>query len=129
MLQLQRQVEFPGSSFITLTDYSCSFEFWRKEQLQLQCRIVGSQLAIYRGLSGPLGPKPRQSLKKVSRGLRPRDPPRVWKKSFGTFSRLFPDSPEFFKIKTSSRLSGGAGAGGPGRLFSGFVGVSGPEGP
>ena len=71
----------------------CKFFFW-------------NPLTIYRGLSGSPGPKPPKSLKKVSRGLRPRDPPRVWKKfrksleslekvsrrSRKTFSRLFPDS-------------------------------------
>ena len=38
-------------------------------------------LATYRGLSAPPGPKPQKSLKKVSRGLQPRGPPKVWKKS------------------------------------------------
>ena len=66
---------------------------------------VGNPLTIYRGLSGTPGPKPRKSLKKVSRS----------KKSFGTFSRLFLDSPDFFE--TFSRLSGGPGAGGLRRLF------------
>ena len=56
---------------------------------------VGNPLTIYTGLSGPPGPKPRKSLKKVSRGLRPRAPPCVWnslekvfRDLFETFSRL-----------------------------------------
>ena len=53
---------------------------WGKNGLK-NGKNVGSLLTIYRGLSGPPGPKPRKSLKKVSRGLRPRAPPRVWKKS------------------------------------------------
>ena len=35
---------------------------------------VGNLLTIYRGLSGPLGPKPRESLKRVSLSLRPETP-------------------------------------------------------
>ena len=67
---------------------------------------IGKPLAIYRGLSGPLGPKPRKSQKKVSGASGPRPPresgkslekvSRVWKKSRKgpekTFSRLCPDS-------------------------------------
>ena len=43
-------------------------------------------LTIYRGLSGPPGLKPRKS-----------QSGKVSKKSFGTFSRLFPDSPDFLE--------------------------------
>ena len=59
-------------------------------------RRVGNPLAIYRGLSGPLGPKPRQSLKKVS--------PRVWKKSRKSLSGPFRD---FFQtLRTFSPVNG-----------------------
>ena len=86
---------------------------------------IGNPLTIYRGLSGPL-----KSLKKVSRGLRPRDPPRVWKKSrkslsgpfrdffqtLQTFSRLFPDSVRGRRPReTFFRLFRGFGPGGPER--------------
>ena len=83
---------------------------------------VGNALTIYRGLSGPPGPKPRKSLKKVSRGLRPRDPPRVWKKPRKSLESLEKVSKR--TLETFSRLSRGPGAGGPGRLFSDFFGVS-----
>ena len=92
---------------------------------------LGNPLTIYRGLSGPPGPKPRKSLEKVSWGLRPRNAPRVWKRSrkslsgpfrdflqtLQTFSRPFPDSR---KVR---------GPPAPGDFFSDFFGVSGPEGP
>ena len=55
------------------------------------------------GSLGPPGPKPCKSLKKVSQG-----------RSF---------------FEASSRLSRGPRAGGPGRHFSDFFGVSGPPGP
>ena len=51
---------------------------------------------FFGGLSGPPGPKPRKGLKKVRR--RPRECPRVWKKSF---EKVFRDLFEPF-----SRLSG-----------------------
>ena len=60
---------------------------------------VGNLLTICRGLSGPLGPKPRKSLKKVSN--------KSFRDLFETFSRL------------ETLL----------RHFSDFFGVSGLEGP
>ena len=91
----------------------------------------GNPLTIYRGLSGPPGPKPRKSPKKVCRGLWPRDPPesleKVSKKSGESGKSLEKVPRDFFE--TFSRLSGGPGAGGPGRLFSDFFRVSGLEGP
>ena len=97
-----------------------------------QNTTLGNPLTICRGLWGPPGPKPRKSLKRVSRGLRPREPPRVWKKSgksllgprrdFSRLSRLF---------ETFSRLSGGPGAGGQETFFRLFreFGPGGPERP
>ena len=75
------------------------------------------------GSLGPYGPEtPKKSEKSLKKVLRPRAPPRVWKKSrkslFGTFSRLFPDSRDFFQTR-----------GGPRGLVSDFFGVLGPEGP
>ena len=88
----------------------------------------------------------------VSRALRARNPEKVWNKAgpresleksrkslFGTFSRLFPESRDFFQ--TFSRLAGGTGAGGffsdffqtclrlLSDFFQTFFRVSGPEGP
>ena len=111
------QFEFPNSAGLTKAKVK-AIEFPIRSPKDLNWEPVDH-------LQGSLapGPKPRKSLKKVSRGLWPRDPPRVWKKSRKsleslekvskrsrkTFSRLFPDS--------------------AGRLFSDFFGVSGPEGP
>ena len=87
---------------------------------------IGSPLAIYRGLSGPPGPKPRKSSPGASGPGTPRESGkslekvwRVWKKSRKGSERRFRD---FFQTL------GGPGAGGPGRLFSDFFGVSGPQG-
>ena len=67
---------------------SLSKKFARFRRTQF-FRTFGHPLTIYKGLSGPPGLKPQKSLKKVSRGLRPRGPPRARKKSrkspFGTF--------------------------------------------
>ena len=83
----------------------------------------GNPLTIYRGLSGPPGPKPRKSLKKVSRGRSPGTPresgkslEKVWRVLFETFSRLSRLFPDFFQTLGGS-------------LFSDFFVVSGPEGP
>ena len=89
---------------------------------------IGSQPAPYRGLSGP---RCRKSFENLSRGLRPVDPKtspkslgdslgslrRVSGECFWTFSGLFGD---FFGVQQ---------AGGPGRHFQDFFGISGPEGP
>ena len=84
----------------------------------------GSPLAIYRGLSGAPGPKPEKVWKK-SPGASGLGPPREsGKKSrkslFGTFSRLFPDSRDFFQ--TFFRLSGALGPEAPGDFFQTFSG-------
>ena len=83
------------------------------------------------GSLGLSGPKPWKSLKKVSWGLRPQDPPRVWKKS-----RKSPESLEKVSKrsrKTFSRLfpecRGVPGLEAPGDFFSDFFRVSGPESP
>ena len=60
-------------------------------------------MAIYRGRSGPPGPKPRKSLKKISRGLRARGPRESGKSLEKVFSGPFRD---FFQtLETFSRLS------------------------
>ena len=95
---------------------------------------IGNQPAPYRGLSGPPGPKCRKSLENVSRDLRPRAPKKspkspgtLQKHSPDTFRRLsgdLPDCPrDFFET------FGGLGAGGLGRHFRDFFGISGAEGP
>ena len=79
----------------------------------------GNQPAPYRGLSGPPGPKCQKSLENVSGTVREvsgESRESVWRvflEYSGTFWRLF----------------GGPGAGGPGRHFRDFFGISGPEGP
>ena len=90
-------------------------------RLRKWTRGIGNPLAIYRGLSGPRPPKPPKKSEEISRGLRPRGPLRVWKKSrksfSGTFSRLFQT------LETFSRLSEGLGPEGVGdffQIFSGF---------
>ena len=81
--------------------------------------------ASYRSLSGPPGPKPPKSLKKVSRGLWPRGPQKSGKslekvrKSLekvcsGLFRDFFPD---FFQSRRFRET------------FSDFLGISGREGP
>ena len=91
-------------------------------------------LAIYRALSGPPGPKPRKNLKKVSRGLRPQAPPRVWKESGKSQEKVRKKSgkslakvsrknffPDFFQTLGGPR---------PREVFCClFGGVSVPEGP
>ena len=87
-------------------------------------------MTIYRGLSGPPGPKPQKSLKKSLPGPPAPGPPKslekVSKKSGESGKSLEKVPKDFFE--TFSRLSGKR-ASGPGRLFSDFFGVSGPEGP
>ena len=68
-----------------------------------------------KSLPGPEAPGPPESLEKV------------WKKSGESEKGLEKVPKDFFE--TFSRLSGGPGAGGPGRLFSDFFGLSGPETP
>ena len=93
--------------------------------------LLGSPLAIYRGLSGPPGPSPK-GLKKVSRGLRPQSPRECGKsleksQESGESLEELPQRlfPEF------SILSGGPGAGGFLRLFQTFFRLFQffPEGP
>ena len=72
-------------------------------------------ISVVRVYRVSLGPKPRKSLKRVSRTVRPGEPPRVWKRS-----RKSPDSLEkvpkdFFE--TFFRLFRGFGPGGPERLL------------
>ena len=71
-------------------------------------------------LPGPLAPEPRKVSKKSSLGT-------VGKDSFDTFRRLsghFPDCSRDF-LETFR----GSGAGGPGRNFRDFFGISGPKDP
>ena len=75
---------------------------------------------------GPSGPEiPKKSGKSLPGPPAP-GPQKVWKKSrtdiFETFSRLFGLFRDFFQTFW------GPGAGGPGRLFPDFFGISGPEG-
>ena len=96
-----------------------TLEFLIKLRLEkLRCRrfLIGKPLAIYRGLSGPPGPKPQKVWKKS-------DPPsleKVSKKSGESGKSLEKVPKDFFE--TFSRLSGGSGAGGPRETFSDFVG-------
>ena len=94
----------------------------------------GNPLTIYRGLSGPPGPKPRKSLEKVSRGLRPGDPResgkslgKVFRDLFETFSRLSRLFRDLFQTLGGSR--GRRPRETFFRLFRGFGPVSGPGDP
>ena len=79
---------------------------------------------------GPSGPEIPKKSEKSLPGPPALAPQKVWKKSRKspeqTYSRLFPDFSDFFE--TFSKLFGAPGLGGPGRLFSDFFGISGPEG-
>ena len=89
-------------------------------------RSIANPLAIYNILSGPLGPKPRKSLEKVSQGLWPQGP-RESGKSLEKVSSLEKSRKDFFEPFPDSR--GGPRAGGPGRFFQTFLRfrASGPE--
>ena len=77
-------------------------------------------------LQGSLGPSGPETPKKSEKSL-PESLEKVSKKSGESGKSLEKVPKDFFE--TFSRLSGGPGAGGPGRLFSDFFGVSGLEGP
>ena len=79
------------------------------------------------GVSRAFGPEiPKKSEKSLP--VPPaRGPKKSGKSPEQTFSRLFPDFSDFFEA--FSRHFGTPGAGGPGRLFADFFGISGPEGP
>ena len=70
----------------------------------------------YRSFSGPLGPKSQESLKRLSPGLRPWGPRKVWKKS-GKNSKC--------PFETFSRLSRAPGAEAPGRVVQNYFWISG----
>ena len=77
----------------------------------------GNPLTIYRGLSGPPGPKPRKSLKKVSGASGPRTPESLERSRSLEKSRKGPEG----LFETFSRLSGGSGAEGPSRVHVKWV--------
>ena len=110
-----RGLEGPGKSALPKCPNSRGFPspFWRDSR-------VANPPTSYRSLSGPPGPKSPQSLKKVSRGRRPWGPQKSGKSLEKVPNRHFRD---FFQTFQDP------GAGGSGRLFSDFLGVSGPEGP
>ena len=72
------------------------------------------------GSLGPSAPETPKKSEKKSPGASGPGTPRESGKSLEKVPKDF--------FETFSRLSGGPGAGGPGRLFSDFLGVSGPEG-
>ena len=88
--------------------------------------MLGNQPAPYRGLSRPPGPKCRKSLENVSRGLRPRGPPKSLQNSPGTLQKkhspLSGDSPETCRTvpETFLRLFGGPGPEAPRDIFETF---------
>ena len=108
---------------------------YRQKRDFIQCALHGciakEPVDHLQGSLGRSGTETPKSQKKVSLGLQPRDPPRVWKKSRKSLSGPFRD---FFQtLQTFSRLlpdsRGVPELQAPGRHFSHFFGVSGPEGP
>ena len=92
------------------------------------------------GSLGPSGPETPKKSEKSLPGLRPRDPPAVWKKSrksLESLEKVSKESGESGKslekvpkdfFETFPWLSGGPGAGGSWAFSSDFFRVSGPEG-
>ena len=100
--------------------------------LHMFVSCLGNQPAPYRGLSGPPSPKSQKSLENVSRGP---GTPKSLKKVSGTVREVSGESPEsVWRVfldcpRDFLETFWGPGAGGPGRHFRDFFGISGPEGP
>ena len=128
------KANLPGILAGTLSPPSVRGVFWNRQFQPSRVFLISSSCCVAnppascRCLSRPPGPKSPKSLKKSLPGAPAAGSPKVWKKSrkspkslakvskmsvrdfFETFSRLFWDRPFF-------------------RLFSDFLGISGPEGP
>ena len=120
---------FKGSCTFQPKDTSKPLQDAFKNPSKTLSRIANAP-APYRGLSGPSGPKCRESLENVSRGLRPRNPEKSPKSLRNSPRRLFRRSLETFRTvpETFWRLFGVRGRR-PRETFTRLFRHFGREGP